>query len=149
MTKKTLYIDLGTKLGWYDGRRGGTYKLDTRCRYYDLYCWLEKKLKRALIEGKDVEIAYELIQFRARSRAAAKVLLGLECILELFSCKHSLNLIPVPVATIRKSFLGDVKGLNTLELKKLTVDKCIELGYNPEDDNAADAYALYHYLRRS
>jgi crossover junction endodeoxyribonuclease RuvC len=48
------------------------------------------------------------------------------------------------VVDIRRHFLGSIRH-KRVAAKALTIAACRRLGWNPADDNAADALALWHY----
>lgn len=49
----------------------------------------------------------------------------------------------VDAATVRRFFIGE--NCKRERAKRLTIARCVDLGHEPQDDNAADAIALHYY----
>lgn len=70
---------------------------------------------------------------------AAQVYGGFVAVLQLFAEHHDIPYQGYNVSTIKKAWTG--KGNAT---KHMMIARCRTLGFNPKDDNEADAIALLH-----
>lgn len=143
-----IAFDLGTHCGWasrgFKGViRSGVEHLTTKrdqgggMRYLRFKQFLEKNLLGN--PGEDLIVVYEEVR-RHQGVAAAHVYGGLKAIL-IYICEE--NNIPyesVPVQTIKKFATG--KGNAG---KPQMIDAVQMMGYEPKDDNEADAIALLLY----
>lgn len=93
------------------------------------YCIIEAPL---LIANRDAaaHTAMALIQLTGAVRAAAA----------RAGCKVTLT----AVSTVRRHFIG-VGNMRSAEAKRAVIARCRQLGWTVEDDNAADAAALWSY----
>lgn len=72
------------------------------------------------------------------------VLMGLPFLLSGIAYKLGIfNVASARVSDVRTFFLGG--NLKSAEAAKLTLQRCISLGFDPGDDNEADALALWCY----
>jgi len=145
-----ISFDLGIKTGFAVKCNdlavvSGTYYLEKRPkyrykRYLQFYHFVDKMIKDC--ESLDL-IAYEKVMFHMRGATAAAHLYGFfEGIVIMLANKYNIELLPVPVGTIKMFIAGKGKG----NASKIEVIAAVEkLGYKPKDDNEADAIALLEY----
>jgi len=141
----TLALDLGTKTGWAaasgDNIISGveTFKNDRfsggGMRYLRFGKWLKET--HGHLEIKTVY--FEEVR-RHAGTDAAHVYGGLMAVLTAFCEEHKIPYQGVPVGTIKKFWTG--KGNAP---KDVMIAEAIERGFNPIDDNEADALALLHW----
>gem|GEM_PF-5999400 len=75
-----------------------------------------------------------------------RLVFGLPTIVELVATRLGLQRFEVNNADARHHFLGSSRGRRD-ELKRKTIARCQQLGWYPQDDNAADAIAMHDYAR--
>lgn len=144
---KLLALDLGTKTGWawHDGQlcnSGTRIHRHTKKHHpghvYRIYhAWLESLLDSLL---PDV-VYYEKVR-RHLGTDAAHMYGGYQAILLALCAERDIRVEGVPVQTIKKHATG--KGNAK---KEIIVALIKSLGYEPCDDNEADALALLNYAR--
>lgn len=148
--KKILAIDLGTTTGWAtniptpgDPRRyvirAGVVNFSPRSyessgmRYYRFMQWVAETVK-----GKD-EVYYERV-IRHASNGAAQIYGGFMACLTAFCEAHGVRYIEVNVSTIKRHWTGSGNAK-----KEMMIEQCVARGFQPQDDNDADAYALLDF----
>lgn len=140
-----LCLDLGTKTGWAANSRtngiiSGTKDFSTKrnegggMRFLKFRRWLD-----SLGDGI-TEIHFEEVRRHAGTQAA-HVYGGLVGTLTAWCEEHSIPYSSVPVGTIKKSATG--KGNAS---KEEMIEAAKRKGFNPIDDNQADALALLFYV---
>lgn len=137
-----LALDLGTKCGWAchtdTGLKSGTQSFATDrfsgggMRYLKFERWLNELPTPS-------QIVYEEVRCHAATDAA-HVYGGLMAILTKWCESRGIPYCAVPVGTIKKHWTG--KGNAD---KKMMIDEAVKRGFNPTDDNEADAIALLSY----
>jgi Holliday junction resolvasome RuvABC endonuclease subunit len=137
-----LALDLGTKTGWAAQPRGGItsgvqhFKNDRfsggGMRYLKFEKWLSEM-------PRPDQVIFEEVR-RHAATDAAHVYGGLMAVLTKWCEANKIPYSGVPVGTIKKSWTG-----NGNANKNLMVDTAKKRGFNPTDDNEADALALLHY----
>jgi hypothetical protein len=142
-TKMILALDLGTNTGWAsmkDGevKSGVEVFKNTRfsgggMRFLKFERWLD-----GLVEAP-TQIVFEEVR-KHRGTDAAHVYGGLLGILTKWCEARSVPYCGVPVGTIKKFWTG--KG-NAGKDQMIKVAK--QRGFEPKDDNEADALAILHY----
>lgn len=139
-----LALDLGTKTGWstnVDGRRSGTIAFDLKrgespgMRFLRCRSWLKEM--GSLLGTLDV-IAFE--QAHQRGGHATAVAYGLQGEVLAFAAEHGIETMPVHTATLKKSATGSGRAS-----KEAMIEAARLKGWNPEDDNEADALHLLDY----
>ncbi len=145
-----LALDLGTSTGWAwcDGNTlspmmSGVWRLKAsksvthESRFISILAELDM-----LNEHKRITtIYYEQVR-RHLGTDAAHIYGGFVATLTIW-CGKTCPLIGVPVGTIKKFWTG--QGNAT---KAMMMDEARNRGFNPQDDNEADAIALLHYAMR-
>lgn len=147
-----LALDLGTHTGWAFYPTTGVImsgswdlSLDHRdprylghpgLRYDRLRYWLDEFWK---LEPPNLEVLYEQVHRHAGAQAA-HVYGGLLAHLQVWCMKRGIVAIPVGVGQIKKFWTG--RGNAT---KDDMIAEARARGFDPSDDNEADALALMHY----
>lgn len=139
-----LALDLGTNTGFCFGKPGAvltgtqSFRNDRYSgggmRYLRFRRWLDEVHATTPID----EIVFEEVR-RHLSTDAAHVHGGLLGILTSWCEEHSIPYEGVPVGTIKKYACGKGNGS-----KEQVLDGVRSWGYEPADDNEADAIALWH-----
>lgn len=147
-----LALDIATQCGWAlwegPGRvRHGVYevpngRLGRRLQKFGF--WLDGMLK----VGKVGHLVYEAPLIRPRNGGgdpAALLLLSLAGTACLVAEGNDVAVVePANNQTVRAHFLGSARGTRE-ELKARAVEVCQQLGFDPKDDNAADALGVLHW----
>lgn len=145
-----LAIDLGTKMGWALSQRkrkvstitSGTINfVNDRyqgggMRYLKFQKWLNDLLSQV---GKIDEIYFEEVRRHVGTRDS-QVYGGFMATLTAWCEENKIPYLGEPVKTIKKFITGSGNAN-----KQAVIDAVKALGYNPEDDNEADAIALLLY----
>lgn len=139
-----LALDLGTKTGWAikdsSGIKSGSKNFKTKrqegagMRYLKFRRWLDS------IKCGITEIHFEEVRRHAGTQAA-HVYGGLMGTLTLWCEENKIPYSSVPVGTIKKAATG--KGNAS---KEQMIEAAKNLGFNPEDDNEADAIHMLRYV---
>jgi len=74
------------------------------------------------------------------STAVASIAMGFAYVTEIVSAELHIPVASVPVSTVRKFFIGD--GSSNKRAKGRVIQECERRGWEPPDDNAADAAAV-------
>lgn len=144
-----LAIDLGTNTGWAL-RSGGAHISDTLnlkggrfegggMRFLRFKSWLAETHARIPLKA----VFYEEVRAH-KGTDAAHIYGGLQAVLTTFCEEHNIPYEGVPVATIKKAATG--KG-NAGKPQMIAAVR--KLGFNPVDDNEADALALLLFKLQS
>lgn len=141
---KILALDLGTKTGWAMkcdfGIKSGSVDFSTKrnegggMRYLRFRKWLDS------INNGITEIHYEEVRRHAGTQAA-HVYGGLMGTLTAWCEENSIAYASVPVGTIKRAATG--KGNAS---KEQMIDAAKKVGFNPADDNEADAIHILRYV---
>lgn len=146
-----LALDLATKTGWASWAPGrllasGTMQLPKTGE--DVGLFLDSYLK--WLETTIEECAPKWIVFEApilpkQTRLATlRKLYGLANITELVARWRGVDCSEVNISTVRKHFCDRGTGPRD-QMKRLVMDACRDRGWEPVDDNAADALAILDY----
>lgn len=137
-----LALDLGTKTGWATHSAGGIASgvqefKNSRfsgggMRYLKFEKWLSEM-------PRPDQVIFEEVR-RHRGTDAAHVYGGLMAVVTKWCENQQIPYAAVPVGTIKKSWTG-----NGSANKNKMIDEAKKRGFNPTDDNEADALALLHY----
>lgn len=151
-----LALDLATVTGFARGRLGqkpvsgsirfGRPKDSSQAVFGAALVWLEAQM----LEPKpDIVIIERLLPPEAMknktSRAVRDRLAGLHGIARAAAHLHGIEEVTeASVGDVRRHFIGD-GSLKRKPAKQVVIDRCVALGWQVEDDNAADACALWSY----
>ena len=141
-----LALDLGTKTGFaLTAAKGvvisGTWDLSDKKDKDARFEHFRRQLDRAHKATPFTRVAFELVAAH-KGTQAAHIYGGFKALLFLWCKDNGLGApIGVPVGTLKKYWTG--KG-NTP--KEGMIARARECGYEPNDDNEADAIALLHYI---
>lgn len=149
-----LALDLAAATGWAWGAPGsvpehGSKRLaqpgdELGTRFRNLRTWLGKMLAERPTTSIVIFEA-PVAQMRGLTTLATmRALHGYPAIVEELLEDTGLAVREATVSDIRRHFLGRTTFKGPIA-KRLTIEKCRRLGFNPIDDNAADALALWHY----
>lgn len=138
-----LALDLGTKLGWAVRARDGavwhgTEAFTPRKSWTPGQRWLRARsfLTDLIVRHQATVIAYEDVKRHAGTDAAHAYGAFL-CIVQMVADSHRATLQPVGVKTIKKYFTGSGNADKVAMLAEAR-----RRGFNPSDDNSADALAI-------
>ena len=146
--KPILALDLATRTGWAirraDGRvESGSVSFAIKAdegqgrRYVKARAWLVEMKQAHPDLG---EIVYETVMGHgAHNVIAGHVYGGLLATVQSFGEHNQIPYRGIGVSTIKKRFAGHGKAT-----KGDMIAQCRALGFNPSDDNEADAIALLH-----
>lgn len=146
---RILVLDLGTKTGWAakkddKGIISGT--IDFKNKKFDGAGMRYLKFKQWLTEinhDRDFDVVYYEAVRRHIGTDAAHAYGGYMATLTSWCEHHDIPYTGIPVGTIKKHATG--KGNAN---KQMMIDAAIERGFNPIDDNEADALALLSFAMK-
>ncbi len=142
---KILALDLATTTGWATNaldRVSGTVEFALRrgespgMRFLRCRAWLNEFWQ--LIGARLDVLVYE--QAHHRGGAATAVCVGLVTTAQSFAAEHDIELMPVHTASLKKWATG--KGNAS---KEMMIEAARVRGWQPQDDNEADAELLLDY----
>lgn len=151
-----LALDLATEAGWALGRPGDDEPLSGTVRFAKkgashgaigkgAFDWFIGFIREHEIEQAVIEQEVRKPQYKS-SHDSNDVTRGLIWQFRFMLFKRGIyeprGLTMAPVNSVRKFFLGD-GNLPSEEAKYRTVQRCRALCWNPADDNAADALAIW------
>lgn len=162
MNGSVLFLDIATTLGWCQGVPGGkpasgSLRLapvgaDHDAIHGGMVKWLMERLRS---DAPPDVIVYETpIDPRHMGKRTtfktSRVLIGLCGVAEGVANRmgytgQNRGLFEVEVRDIRKHFLPPGSPRTGSEVKRAVVEQCRVLGFDPADDNEADAIAGWHY----
>jgi crossover junction endodeoxyribonuclease RuvC len=142
-----LALDTATQCGFAllraDARiESGSRRFDVKSKERPGARWV--KFKGFLLEMKACHpdlrlIAYEDVKAHGPGVLVAHIYGGFVATLQAFCEHHQIEYVGYGVGTVKKAWTG-----NGAARKEQMVARCRELGFEPEDDNEADAIALLH-----
>lgn len=152
--KKILALDIATRSGWAFGRPGeipssGSIRLapsgsSNGAIGRGMLRWLTD-----FITVNNPDMIYYEVPLDPRHKggqttfATARILLGLPFLVETISeARGVFKLREAGVQDVRKYFVGQAR---PKDKKQAVIARCRELGWKAEDDNAADALALWSF----
>ncbi len=143
-----LCIDIGTQTGWAistrNGIRSGTHSFSPRKGEGPGQRWLKfRAFLNQTANGQDLHAIYYEDVKRHVGVLAAHAYGGFLAVLQMWCDMNCVQLIPVGVGTIKKSWTG--KGNAD---KDLMIATAKAKGFHPVDSNEADALALLDYARK-
>lgn len=146
-----LAIDPGTKCGWAAGNceailGGGTWDLTSKHHEsHGMRFWrFQQKLHFINCITPLFAIVYEEVRMH-RGVQAAHIYGGFEAHIQSFCMEHTLIYISVPVGTIKKHITGKGNASKSAVIKAVRT----KLKVPVDDDNHADALALFDYARKT
>lgn len=154
MADGLLALDLATVTGWAFWRpgadvRSGVCKLPRTGEDVGRFlCAFEDWLKPFLELERPARVVFEapILTAGKTDINTARKLMSLAAFTEVV-CRRSgiRQYFEVNNATVRKHFVGVGRARDRRTLKDLTLDACRARGWDPRDDNAADALAVLDY----
>jgi hypothetical protein len=144
-TMNILALDLATKTGWstnIHGRRFGITEFVLKrgespgMRFLRCRAWLNEMWR--LLDQQIEIMVYE--QAHHRGGAATAVCVGLITEVQAFAAEHDIELMSVHTATLKKFSTGSGRAS-----KQEMIKAAEQRGWNPQDDNEADACLLLEY----
>lgn len=143
INQNVLALDLATKTGWAIRGRDGAVThgiLDARARRGQLPAqrWVNFNdwLNQTITNNNIHVIGFEEVR-RHVGTTAAHVHGGLRAIMEMVALTHNIEVLPYGVGTVKKHWTG-----NGRATKDSMMQQARARGYDPKDDNAADALAV-------
>ena len=150
-----LALDLATRFGWAEGPLGGTPRHGSE-RFAPagadraaVLAGAVRHFQRRFMAFKPAVVIFEAPLPPSFMRGhtnfnTSRTLLALPGIIEALCCINGISRCwEAKVSDIRHFFIGgNPRGE---EGKKQTIAKLVGMGFAPQDDNAADALALWHY----
>jgi hypothetical protein len=139
-----IFFDIATRLGWCEGVPGqrpvfGSYKMrgeDSPAKHADMF---------RFVAGRFQAFKPRWVFFEAplsRGQATARLLFGYCAVVEASSRLCGVEDIrEIHVETVRKEFLGKGRPKGGSDLKLAVIDECRRLGFDPKNDDEADAIA--------
>lgn len=148
-----LALDLGTRTGIAVGEHTAAPMIRSElladgaephgARFYRLGLTLDRVIKDNRPDLMMIE--RPIVSGPAGKAARAEVAIGLRAIAMMVAHKHHIRFDDVAVSTVRKHFLGHGR-VARQDAKKRTIDRCrITLGWIVENDDEADACAIWDY----
>ncbi len=138
---KILALDMGTKTGWACDGMSGVHTFDVKrgespgMRFLRFRAWLREMVNDLVVPEV---IVYE--QPHHRGGAATEVAYGFLTEVKTSAATNSIELMPVHSSTLKKWATG-----TGAAKKAQMIYEARRRGYDPKDDNHADACLLYEY----
>jgi hypothetical protein len=138
---KIIALDMATVTGWAVNGQSGTFKADLKrgespgMRFLRFRSWLRSLIQT--IGGVDL-LVFE--QAHHRGGAATQLCVGLMTEALTAAAEHGANTMPVHSGTLKKWACGHGKAE-----KKAMIERARQFGFDPVDDNEADACLLFRY----
>lgn len=149
MSKTVLFLDIATHTGWCEGEPGGkpifgsfrcSKEGDNADKFAGMFKWVAErcqafKPRHLFFEAplaRNATTAEALMGMAANAQSAAR-LCG------VYSIKRA------HVGSVRKFFLPPGSPRSGDAVKQATIQRCRELGYEPKNDDEADAIAGWEY----
>jgi hypothetical protein len=150
-----LALDLALTTGWAFGAVGtpvpdyGSHKLcadgeQLGVRFRALRVWVVKMLAE---RPSTTRVIFEAPILRPHDTiGTVRALCGYAAIVEeMLEWWPTITLTEATPSEHRRHFIGNLYRLKSKAIKEATVAKCRRLGWNPADNDAADALSLWHY----
>lgn len=148
-----LALDLATRTGWCAGRPGerprfGVWQLRGMTPG-ERYAALDDILRDSIKIHQPTEIVFEapLVRGDHAGINAGRLALGFVAIVELVAYDHSLRVSEVYASQTRKAVLGR-GNFEKGKAKEAVAAWCNANGFDPPDDNAADAVVLWKHVEQ-
>lgn len=158
MTQRTvLALDLATNTGWAEGEIGALPRFgSTRFApagsapaaiFGGAIQWLGTRLQAFRPHVIAYEAPFAPSVMRGHTNAnTARILLGLPAVMEGVSYRMGVhNLMEASVGDVRQHFIG-TRRLKSAEAKRAVIQRCRDLALDVQDDNQADAVALWFFI---
>lgn len=155
--KLILALDLASQTGWALGRvydripQSGSIRFAPKGASLGMvFSECRKWLKNFLIYNPGIEvIVFEAPMVPSHmigntNANTIRMLIGLTAVIEEATYQMGYDVREARVSDVRYHFLLKVR-VKRAAAKVMTIAACRRLGWNPCDDNAADALALWHY----
>jgi hypothetical protein len=150
-----LFLDLATQTGWAEGvpagqPRYGSIRLAPQgATTSEIFGGLIRFLGQRLQAFPPSLVVFEAPMTPANMGGhtnirTIRVLIGLVAVAEGVCNRMGVPVKEVTVGDVRQHFIG-TRRLKSAEAKRAVIKQCRMLGYDPSDDNAADALAGWHY----
>lgn len=137
-----LSLDLGTKTGFhvknFEHESYGLISLAKYKSHPEKFIMFYNSIRKLIDDNVIDVIAYEEVK-RFMSSASAHLYGGFRAILLMVAYSRDCEVYGLSPTEIKKSFTGSGKAK-----KDDMIAKCLELKYAVDDDNVADAIAIYH-----
>jgi hypothetical protein len=151
-----LSIDAATTTGWCYGHPGGKLTFGSirfakpgqprAVTYHNERAWLgdrfvqyDPALKLVVFESP----AVPMIMIGKTNIDTIRKLVTMAEIIEEMTYFTGIECREAKVSDVRAFFIG--RNCKSAEGKRLTCEKCRDMGFDVQDDNAGDAVALWHY----
>lgn len=134
-----IALDLGTNTGWFNGVIGGTFKPDGRDQLFNNF---KKEIGILLMNNFSKNTGAPTIIYEEaawQKGAASYIYNGQKAILEMLCQDWDTEMTGYSPMTVKKIFTGSGKAS-----KEDIIKECKDRGFNPVDDNHADAIATYY-----
>lgn len=156
--KQILALDLARMTGWALGYVHDRVPMSGSIAFANADATMARMFSNARIDLRDflslnpeiglVVFESPLLPMHMQGKTsinAIRQLIGLASVVEeLLYTLGKYDVREARVSDVRKHFLGSNRNKRA-EAKKQTIETCRRLGWAPQDDNAADALALWHY----
>lgn len=148
-----LSLDLSTHTGWAVGREGeaprhGVWELrDGAVNHGRYFSALAQSLEDAIrvfqpdLVVMEAPLPHQAKKVQENSANVLRVLLGLCAVTEMVCYEHKVKCEEASVIDVRQMVLGR----QPKDGKLGVIAFCRSMGWNPKDDNAADALLLWEY----
>lgn len=144
-----LALDIATAVGWACGRAGeppdyGTLRLPSAGGNGAISCALVDALAdlQAVTRFEEVAVEAPVIQMAGRSPHTARRLVGLVNAAEMFCERRAIRCFEAASSTVRAKVLGSARFGGRDAAKAAVMAWARGMGWDPADDNAADALCL-------
>lgn len=146
---RILSLDLGTTTGWCVDTQNGTVDYGSSCFSVKNHRFSSVSMKFVYFRNwlnEMYEHKFDLLYYEAvvahKGVDASHCYGGFLAMLQEWCLRRNIPFEGVPVGTIKKYITG-----NGGAKKQEVIEAVQKLGFNPGDDNAADAIALYLYSK--
>lgn len=154
MNRRVMFLDLATVTGWAEGEPGGRaisgrVRLGNMAHPGGIGRGLNNFLSARFQAFKPARLYYES-PFLAGTKNAntVRVTYGLAFLVVTLCEIYGIHCEARNLSTIRKGELGFVPRGKDVDVKGVVIQRVRELGYDPADDNEADAILGWHRVCR-
>ena len=149
MSKTILFLDIATQTGWCEGEPGGkpiygSFRVSKEGDNADKFAGMHLWVLQRCMGFKPRHLFFEAAL--ARNAVTAASLMGLAACAQAAARQcHVYSIKPAHVGSVRKFFLPPGSPRSGDAVKQATIQRCRELGFEPKNDDEADAIAGWHY----